>query len=642
MKMTFRTIIIGGLVVFTAVVMVAVFVPALIWNPDQTVIAHPYTPEQEQGRVLFYSNGCNYCHTQYVRYEDTAMGPVSDGGNYVFDNPMILGSERTGPDLSYIGRKRSEEWEIRHLMDPREYSPLSIMPSFEFLPEEDLQSIATYLFALGDRVAEARMILPPEPYQGVSDSVSIPEATPVSDGSQGWSTWEAAGLQTGKEIYVDRCLTCHGCSGNGLGTYAGTLIVTPADFKQEPFRSMPDEQWFWHVSEGIPGTVMPTWRESLSEEERWAVINYVQQIFAQPFMRDPDEGDPPADYAGLTNPLPAEVETLDQGKTIFTRECMVCHGDSGRGDGPYGDMLQPSPPDFGDGSYGDYTDADYFWRISEGLPWSAMPTWRLRYSEEDRWSLVYYIRTIFTQTLDRPDAPSTGQNFMFPTVYADLAFPEDVSFSSGQVTFLTMCAHCHGLAGDGGGWNGQYLNPTPADFRSMAGMSMGPQAVGEHISKVSFGIRNTAMPTWGEFLPESERMDVVYYLMQSFMMGRPINDSVYDDGQIATNFLTLSQDNWTGEGHTISTDDGAQLYGTYCATCHGANGQGNGPGTQGGASGGPAAFTQDMSDAYVFWRVWEGVPESIMPPFQWRLSNTDVWDITAYVLSITSTSGGGS
>ena len=55
---------------------------------------------------------------QYVRAEDTAMGPVSDAGNYVFDNPVILGSERTGPDLSYIGRKRSEEWEIQHLKSP--------------------------------------------------------------------------------------------------------------------------------------------------------------------------------------------------------------------------------------------------------------------------------------------------------------------------------------------------------------------------------------------------------------------------------------------------------------------------------------------------------------------------------------------
>ncbi len=46
------------------------------------------------------------------------MGPVSEGGNYVFDNPMILGSERTGPDLSYVGRKRSEAWEIDHWKEP--------------------------------------------------------------------------------------------------------------------------------------------------------------------------------------------------------------------------------------------------------------------------------------------------------------------------------------------------------------------------------------------------------------------------------------------------------------------------------------------------------------------------------------------
>ena len=124
MKMTFRTIVFGGLIVFFAVVLAAVFIPAVIWSPPQTDVAHPYTDQEERGRDLFYSNGCNYCHTQYVRYEDTAMGPVSQGGNYVYDNPMILGSERTGPDLSYLGRKRSEQWEINHLKDPRVYSPL--------------------------------------------------------------------------------------------------------------------------------------------------------------------------------------------------------------------------------------------------------------------------------------------------------------------------------------------------------------------------------------------------------------------------------------------------------------------------------------------------------------------------------------
>ena len=164
MRMTFRIVVFGGLIVFLAVVTAAVFIPGLIWNPPQTVIAHPYTDQEERGRHVFYSNGCNYCHTQYVREQDTAMGLVADGGNYVFDNPMILGSERTGPDLSYLGRKRSEAWDIRHLSSPREMSPLSIMSSFEFLSDQDKQDVIHYLFNLGDRVAAERMILPPAPY----------------------------------------------------------------------------------------------------------------------------------------------------------------------------------------------------------------------------------------------------------------------------------------------------------------------------------------------------------------------------------------------------------------------------------------------------------------------------------------------
>jgi mono/diheme cytochrome c family protein len=129
--------------------------------------------------------------------------------------------------------------------------------------------------------------------------------------------------------------------------------------------------------------------------------------------------------------------------------------------------------------------------------------------------------------------------------------------------------------------------------------------------------------------------------MSSFMMGQPVTDSVYGDGGVAADFITLSADNWTGEGHTISTDHGAELYGTYCATCHGDDGQGNGSGTDGNASGSPAAFPTDMPETYIFWRVWEGVPESVMPPFNWLLSETDIWDITAHVQDMTSTQGGG-
>jgi mono/diheme cytochrome c family protein len=648
MRMTFKVVVIGGVIVFFAVVAVAVFAPSLVWDPPQTIIAHAYTPEQERGREVFYSNGCNYCHTQYVRAEDTAMGPVSDGGNYVFDNPMVLGSERTGPDLSYLGRKRSEAWDIRHLKEPREMSPLSIMPSFAFLSEEDQRAVIDYLFNLGDRVTAERMVRPPEVYVNRPDPNPYPMETMGSDQPQGWPTWEAAGLQEGKELYVQRCLTCHGCAGNGLGSYAGTMTVTPANFKQEPFRDMPDDQWFWHVSEGIQGTLMPTWKESLTEEERWKVIRYVQQVFARPVMHDPDEGDPSGEYANLTNPLSNTVEILDEGKAIFIRECMVCHGDAGRGHGPYRDLLQPGPPDFGDGSYGDWTDSDYFWRISEGVPWTAMPAWMIEYGEEDRWKLVHYIRTLFTQTEDRPpglregEEPEPGVDFEYPEFYkTSMRFPEDASYEHGKKIYLIHCAHCHGLAGDGKGWDGEYLKPTPADFREMGDEQMTPEGQGEHLAKATFGIKDTTMPSWGEFLPLEDRWDALKFIMVTFMAGKPVTSSVYGSGQVPANFVTLSSELYLEEGHTISSTHGIELYAQYCTTCHGDRGQGNGPGTESSVSKGPAAFPSNTDEAYIFWRIWESVPDSTMPPFQWLLSDSDVWDITTYVKDLTSRGQGG-
>jgi mono/diheme cytochrome c family protein len=639
MKMTLRTIVLGGLIVFFAVVTVAVFIPSLIWNPPQTIIAHPYTEEQARGRELFYSNGCNYCHTQYVREQDTAMGPVSEGGNYVFDEPMTLGSERTGPDLSYVGHKRSETWEIEHLKNPRQFSPLSIMPRFEFLAEADLKAIAAYLFALGDRVAQERMILPPVAYAGITDPYVFAEAPPpAGDQPQGWPTWTETGLKEGKELYVRYCLSCHGCSGNGLGSYGGTLAVTPANFKQAPFYSMPDDQWFWHVSEGVPGTVMPTWKTSLTDDERWKVIRYIRQIFAQPAMHDPDEGDPTGAYADLTNPLALTVEVLDEGKAIFIRECMVCHGDAGRGHGPYGDGIQPGPPDFGSGDYGtladpSYSDSDYFWRISEGVPWTAMPSWKVEYDEESRWKLVHYIRTMLTQTQERPPAPPEGQDFTFPDYYrASARYPEAVSAERGQVIFLQNCAHCHGLAGDGQGWDGQYLNPQPFDFRTLAGQPMTPELQGELFAKVTFGIQDTAMPSWGEWLPVEQRWDAIKYVEEAFMKGLPVSSSVYNGGTIAANYLRVSSDMYLSEGHSISVTHGADLYPIYCATCHGDAGQGDGPGTVGAASGGVAAFPMTMGEPYIYWRIWEGVPDSVMAPFKWVFTSDVTWDITMYLI----------
>ena len=89
MRMSFAILVGGAIFIFLAVVMAAVFIPGWIWTPPQTIAAHTYTAQEELGRKVYFSNGCDYCHTQYVRYYDADYtGPVSQGGNYVFDQPL--------------------------------------------------------------------------------------------------------------------------------------------------------------------------------------------------------------------------------------------------------------------------------------------------------------------------------------------------------------------------------------------------------------------------------------------------------------------------------------------------------------------------------------------------------------------------
>ncbi|PKQ37800.1 MAG: hypothetical protein CVT59_05905 [Actinobacteria bacterium HGW-Actinobacteria-1] len=645
MKMTFKVIVFGGLAVFFAVVAVAVFTPVALWKPPQTVVAHEYTAEQMRGRELYYSNGCNYCHTQYVREVDNGMGPVSEGGDYTFDNPMILGSERTGPDLSYIGRKRSMSWEIDHLKEPRDFSPMSIMPSFAFLPDEDLRAIGEYLYALGDRNAAEWMVPAPASYAGTSSPSMGESMLPEGENSpaQGWDTFKSSGLYEGKLIYTAKCLTCHGCAGNGLGHYAGTLIVTPANFKVDPFRTMPDDQWFWHVSEGVQGTVMPPWKESLTESQRWNVIHYVQQVYASTWERDPDEGDVPAEYQ-KTSPLEVTLENIDAGKRLWTRECLVCHGDAATGEGPYRAGIEPVPPDFSSlADYADWGDDAYFWRISEGVPWSAMPAWKVSYNEEERFQLVMYIRTMFTQTLTPPAQPAEAESFDFPKIMHAMAIPTSASYDAGRQMFLERCAHCHGVAGDGTGWAGQYLNPKPADLRKISKRASGDLSTieGEYQSKLSFGIKDSAMPTWGEFLSQKERWNDVRFVLDSFLTGKKVTTSQHKPGALPTEYVRTDTGIFQGEIATIDPAAGKPIYERYCQPCHAADGKGNGPGTIGSASGSPAAFPSDMEDQYVFYRVRAGVSGSMMYGFEWTLSETDIWNVSAYTIELTGRKFGG-
>jgi cytochrome c oxidase cbb3-type subunit I/II len=106
----------------------------------------PYTSLELQGRDLYIKEGCVNCHSQMIRpfrSETERFGEYSKAGEFVYDHPFLWGSKRTGPDLQREGGKYSNAWHFNHLVDPQTMSPGSIMPPYEWLSTQTLDTTTT-------------------------------------------------------------------------------------------------------------------------------------------------------------------------------------------------------------------------------------------------------------------------------------------------------------------------------------------------------------------------------------------------------------------------------------------------------------------------------------------------------------------
>src|SRR5690606_17495976 len=75
-------------------------------------------------------------HSQMIRQmvSDTLrFGPPSVAEESMWDHPFQWGSKRTGPDLARVGGKYPHSWHFRHMIEPRDVVPQSIMPSYPWL-----------------------------------------------------------------------------------------------------------------------------------------------------------------------------------------------------------------------------------------------------------------------------------------------------------------------------------------------------------------------------------------------------------------------------------------------------------------------------------------------------------------------------
>ena len=100
------------------------------------------------------------------------------------------------------------------------------------------------------------------------------------------------------------------------------------------------------------------------------------------------------DAQKLTNPVPANAESIKAGKELYAKNCAECQGELGKGDGPGAEGLEPPPQDLTDAEWQHgSSDGELFVVIRDGTP-VGMRSFRLSLKPEQIWQIVDYLRTI--------------------------------------------------------------------------------------------------------------------------------------------------------------------------------------------------------------------------------------------------------
>lgn len=218
-----------------------------------------------------------------------------------------------------------------------------------------------------------------------------------------------AQLERGRKIYYQACAPCHGIRGDGRGPAALGFDPAPRNFRRGVYKFrttitglLPqDSDLERTVREGVPGTEMPRWQEVLSANDISAVVQYIKRF--SPLFEDPYSQLLPEDIIEIpaSRPFSPSLSTIAAGRQIYIeQDCIKCHGDGGRGDGPQADSLvddwdvpiRPANltrPYFKNGK----SDRDVYRVFTSALNGTPMPAFD-GLSEEERWQLVDYVQSL--------------------------------------------------------------------------------------------------------------------------------------------------------------------------------------------------------------------------------------------------------
>lgn len=90
-------------------------------------------------------------------------------------------------------------------------------------------------------------------------------------------------------------------------------------------------------------------------------------------------------------PALRDPELISRGFGLYRQNCQICHGAPGVARAQAGRGIQPTPPPMMTASF-NWTDAQIYWILSNGLKLSGMPAFGVRLGERERWAIVAFIR----------------------------------------------------------------------------------------------------------------------------------------------------------------------------------------------------------------------------------------------------------
>lgn len=196
-------------------------------------------------------------------------------------------------------------------------------------------------------------------------------------------------ISTGSEIYAANCSPCHGA--DGAGEQLGSADFT--DLRQ--MDNLAPRDLYLTITQGRGS--MPAWQSLLSQDERWAVIDYLRTFTYDPSLPasgepgEPTEEGTPSVASCTPEPNPYafdDAQAIQAGGAIFDGQCGACHGADGSGG-------LPNTPNFTSAAVGrelrtDPTPAYCILANGQG----SMPGFQRTLSMEEMWQAIVFLASL--------------------------------------------------------------------------------------------------------------------------------------------------------------------------------------------------------------------------------------------------------